>query len=608
MSGREPLKTRTMLLLLALLLVAAISLTQAAAPDAGRVVAITNAWIFDATGRAPFHGSVLIRDGRIEAVGEKLSLPKRRTTIDAHGKALLPGLFDLHTHWTPNSEPDATPGIATAYLAGGVTTVNDFHQAPESYAARRQWLSTLAAPHVNFAARFSTPLGHGADWADEQTTRWVNTPESARREFAEVLAYRPDVIKAFTDGWRYGTSPDNTSMNEATLTALVQSAHAANLKVLTHTVSVEPALVAARAGVDVIAHSIQDRELSAEEIAQIKASGLSYAPTLAVYEPRDSRRGGAAQDPAAAEAARLQRERKFGFALYNVKALHAAGVNVASGTDAGMFPHAGATGHELELLVRAGLAPSDALLAGTVNSARGIGLDGDRGTIEPGKRADLILVDGRPWEDISAIHRVTDTLVDGRLLYTGGKVVLANAGQAPPPVSVPALVDDFERADGRSRLDTLRTDEADGGGDRSVQVTTRVPRADGGGHALLVSATLSSKPAPFASVLIPLSRGAVAPADLRGYKGLRLEIRGESAAQSVVMRGVPGSPEWRAALPASTAWKKVELPFGSFVPAAREGRPANAAWSGTDITSIGILGAGKAGQTIWFEVDNLELY
>jgi hypothetical protein len=295
--------------------------------------------------------------------------------------------------------------------------------------------------------------------------------------------------------------------------------------------------------------------------------------------------------------------------LHNVKALHDAGVNIASGTDAGMFPHAGATGHELELLVRAGLTPSDALLAGTVNSARSIGLAADRGTIEAGKRADLVLVDGRPWEDIGAIHRVTDTLVDGRVLYTDGKPVLPNAGQAPPPVPVPALVDDFERTDGRSSLDTLRTDEADGGADRSIQVTTRVPRPDGG-HALLVSARLSSKPAPFASVLIPLSRGAVAPADLRGYKGLRLELRGESAGQSVLLRGVPGSPEWRAALPASAGWKKVELPFGSFVPAAaEEGRSAAAAtWSGTEVTSIGIIGAGQAGQTIWFEVDNVELY
>jgi len=600
MSTRASLKTLPMLALPALLLAAAIGLAQAAAPEAGRVTAITDAWIFDATGRAPFRGTVLIRDGRIEAVGEKLRVPKRSNIINARGKALLPGLFDLHTHWTPNSEPDATPGIATAYLAGGVTTVNDFHQAPESYESRRQWLATLAAPHVNFAARFSTPLGHGADWADEQTTRWVNTPEAARRELSEVLPYRPDVIKAFTDGWRYGVNPDNTSMNQATLAALVQAAHAANLKVLTHTVSVEPGLLAARAGVDVIAHSLQDRELTTAEIGIIKASGLSYVPTLAVYEPRASRSAGnSAQD--------LQRERKFGIALYNVKALHDAGVAIASGTDAGMFPHAGATGHELELLVRAGLTPSAALIAGTVNSARSIGLAADRGTIEPGKRADLVLVDGRPWEDIAAIHKVTDTLVDGRVLYTGGKPVLPNTGQAPPPVVVQALVDDFERTDGRSSLDTLRTDEADGGGDRSVQVTTRVPRVDGG-HALLVSATLSSKPAPFASVLIPLSRGAVVPADLSGYKGLRLELRGEGVSQSVVLRGVPGSAEWRASVPATTDWKKLELPFGSFVAAAaEEGQPA-AMWSGIDITSIGIIAAGNAGQTIWFEVDNVEFY
>ena len=97
------------------------------------------------------------------------------------GKALLPGFFDLHTHWaTSRGFPTTTPQIATAYVQSGVTTVNDYNHQPESFAPRREWLSHLVAPHVNFAARLSTPGGHGADWADEATTITVNTPRAAR--------------------------------------------------------------------------------------------------------------------------------------------------------------------------------------------------------------------------------------------------------------------------------------------------------------------------------------------------------------------------------------------------------------------------------------------
>ncbi len=208
-----------------------------ATPKEGSL-AIVGATVFDATGAAPRVATVLVEDGRIVRVEPGLKPPAGVRTIDARGKALLPGLFDLHTHWTPAGEPDTTPQIATAYVAAGVTTVNDFHEQPESYAPRRAWLATLVAPHVNFAARISTPGGHGADWADQSTTIWINTPQAARAAIERLKPYRPDLIKAFTDGWRYGLAPDNTSMDEGTLKALVGAAHDAKLKVLTHTVTV----------------------------------------------------------------------------------------------------------------------------------------------------------------------------------------------------------------------------------------------------------------------------------------------------------------------------------------------------------------------------------
>jgi imidazolonepropionase-like amidohydrolase len=266
--------------------------------------------------------------------------------------------------------------------------VNDFNEAPEAYAPLREWLGTLAAPHVNFAARISTPGGHGADWADQATTKWVNTPEAARSAVESLAAYKPDLIKVFTDGWRYGAAPDNTSMDGWTLSALTEAAHQQHLKVVTHTVTVERGLVAAKANVDSLAHGLQDRVLTPDEVQIIKASGMAEIPTLAVYDPN--------KDPS--KPADAQRLRKFDNALKNVKLLYDAGVPIALGTDAGMpqTPHGPSTLHELELLVRAGLTPAQALVAATQTSAHLLAQDGDRGTIAPGKRADILLFDGKP--------------------------------------------------------------------------------------------------------------------------------------------------------------------------------------------------------------------
>src|ERR1043165_4560957 len=95
---------------------------------------------------------------------------------------------------------------------------------------------------------------------------------------------KPDVIKVFTDGWRYGTAPNLTSMNVETLSAIVEEAHAGGVKVVTHTVTLAGAKIAARAGVDVLVHGIGDADVDAELIEIMKAKGTSYVSTLAVYE------------------------------------------------------------------------------------------------------------------------------------------------------------------------------------------------------------------------------------------------------------------------------------------------------------------------------------
>ena len=413
-----------------------------AATAGDKAVLIRDAMVFDGTGRAPYAASVLVEDGRIAAIGAGLTAPKGARVVNARGQALLPGLFDLHTHWTPNATPSELPQVANLYMAAGVTTVSDFHEPPEAYAPRRAWLASIAAPDVKFAARMSTPLGHGADWGDENTTRWVNSPEAARAGVRAVAAYKPDFIKAFTDGWRYSNAADNSSMDEETLTALVDEAHKNGLKVFTHTVMVKRGKAAARAGVDVIAHSVQDGAVDEELIALMREHGTAYAPSLAVYLPErvdGSGRNNGKPDVLA------QREQNFANALHNVKTLHDAGIPVVVGTDAGMTgtPHGTSTLRELELLVQAGLTPSEALLAGTSASAKALGVN-DRGSIEVGKRADLLLVSGRPWERIGDVRNTQQVYVAGRQVQGKGAVLPAgNKALALPAQPVQALVDDF---------------------------------------------------------------------------------------------------------------------------------------------------------------------
>jgi len=556
---------------------------------------ISGATLFDATGSAPRKADVLVIDGRIAEVGTNVRKPKGARVLDARGMSLLPGLFDLHTHWTPGGQPNNAPQIAKAYALAGVTTVDDFHSQPEAYAPKREWLQGVIAPHVNYIARVGTPGGHGTDWGDENTTKSITTPDSARVAIRELLPYRPDRIKIFNDGWRYGTSPNNNSVTEEALTALVDEAHKNDLKVVSHTVTVARGKEAARAKVDVIVHSLQDGEVDAELIALMKANNTAYAPTLAVYEPRPEKVAKAA--PAVAE----QTRRKFDYALHNTKALHDAGILIALGTDAGMpgTPHGWSTHRELELLVQAGLTPEQALMAGTANSAKAMGLFEDRGTIEPGKRADLLLVQGEPWRDIKAIEAVRSVVIDGRVVTQGKSPVLTADPVAPKPVKAASLIADFERADGRSSVDTIILRDTNGGMDRST-IAHAITARDNTNHSLSLIGRMSSDKDASAGITIPLTRGGFVATDARAFRGVRLAVRGEGV---FALRITAANGTWNAAFDSGAAWQTIEIPFSAFKP----GRD-DAHWDASQLYSVGIAAHRPAGSKAWLEIDDVAFY
>src|SRR5690606_4909018 len=145
----------------------------------------------------------------------------------------------------------------------------------------------------------------------------------------------------------------------------------------------------------------------------------------------------------------------------NVKILHDAGVLVALGTDAGMTgtPHGVSTLREMELLVKAGLTPKEALMAGTANSAKAIGLLDDRGTIEAGQRAELVLIRGTPWVGIADVRETEQVILGGKVVVGPGvSLPTANGAASMPAIKAAAGIDDLEASDGRSSLGTLRLD------------------------------------------------------------------------------------------------------------------------------------------------------
>ena len=198
-------------------------------------VLIQGARVIDGTGAPARDVSVRFHGDRIDAVGTDVAAPAGSRVIEARGQTLIPGLFDLHTHLSASAVTGAPADWGKhlkAYLAAGVTSVNDFAVYGEMFEPMRQLLAggALPGPRVNMAVRISTTGGHGTEggWGDFMTLE-ANTAEQAHARMKTALSMKPAVIKVFTDGWRYGTAPDLTSMNFETLSAIVADAHAAGI-------------------------------------------------------------------------------------------------------------------------------------------------------------------------------------------------------------------------------------------------------------------------------------------------------------------------------------------------------------------------------------------
>ncbi|TKD51069.1 amidohydrolase family protein [Sphingomonas baiyangensis] len=593
-----------------------------AAPPMVEALLIRGAHVFDGSGSAAQPGDVLIEGERIVRVAPRIAAPPGATVIEGAGHTLLPGLHDLHTHMrSPGFGGPDDPGKAyAAYLAAGVTTASDFSVYHEMLAPIRAMTASGAvpAPHLKLAIRLSTPGGHGAEygWGKDFTLE-VNTPRAARLAMGKALAYRPDVIKVFTDGWRYGRSPDLTSMDVPTLAAIVDAAHAAGVPVVTHTVTLAGAKLAARAGVDALGHGIGDAPVDDEVVALMRARGTAYVPTLAVYEPLQTRRftpraAAALRAPEAAAEARRDTEtaipeletRRWAIMRANVKALADAGIAIGVGTDAGIggVYHGSATLHEIRLLTEAGLTPARALAAATSASAAILNDTPRHGRIAPGQRADLLLVAGRPDRRIDDLFAVREVVLAGRRVNRARLAeLLGSTAMSPlPRTAMPGPIYSGNGPEGRTDLGTLIVDNSDAGVDHSELEHVRLPDP----RRLFALARFGAAPRPYARLSLPLTPGGVQLADASGFAGVMLTVRGAGAYRLMFDQyGLRQSQWFAAGFDAGARRTRIRLPFERFA-----SRDAAARFDAASLRKIEIELSGAPGGKQWIEIDNLRFY
>lgn len=367
-------------------------------------------------------GAVVVENGLIASVGEARALPPGVEFVDLGDATLLPGLIDAHVHlvWSASAEPHEVveresraltvlrcAANAALHLGAGVTSVRDVG-ATDGLSidiARAVELGLIPGPRVVAAGRaIAMTGGHG--WF---IGREADGVEAVRHAVRSELKAGAECIKLMASGGVYGHAeePGSPQLTVEELRAGVAEAHKAGRKVAAHAYSAEAINNALSAGVDSIEHgSFLDRATA----ERMREQGTYLVPTLSVYQAM-SDRGPELGSPdyiqrKTAEVLMASRE-AFRLALET-------GVPLAAGTDCGApgHPH-GTLPEELRLMVEAGATPLEALRCGTSAAAVVLGLAEEVGTLEPGKKADLLAVGGDPLRDVGALRDIRLVLRDG---------------------------------------------------------------------------------------------------------------------------------------------------------------------------------------------------
>jgi imidazolonepropionase-like amidohydrolase len=380
-------------------------------------------------GRILEHATVLLDGERIVKVAEgTVPIPKDTRKIPLEGRTLLPGFIDCHVHLCLDGSPDpvtllmAEPlpmttlkaaQFARQTLMAGVTSVRDLGAKDGIDLIIRDAIRSglIPGPRMLASGRLICMTG-GHGW---QIGREADGPDEVMKAAREQIRSGADLVKFMATGgvMTPGVEPGSEQLTEEELRAGIEEAHKAGRKTATHAMGTQGILNALRAGIDSIEHGVF---LDEETISWLLKRDVPLVPTLSALYHIESK-GVAAGIPAFAVDKTLKLK---SFHLESVRMAHEAGVRVAMGTDAGTpFNGHGQNLGELQRLVEVGYSPMEALESGTRVASQVLGQEKELGTIEEGKLADLIVVEGNPLEEVGLLVKPEAI----HLVMQGGKLV-----------------------------------------------------------------------------------------------------------------------------------------------------------------------------------------
>jgi imidazolonepropionase-like amidohydrolase len=409
-------------------------------------LAIQGATLIDGAGNPPRANSlVVISAGRIVSIGaatpEALrALPAGTRIINAASKWIVPGLIDAHVHAETNED-------LKTMLRWGVTSARlmaeDVAAAERTAAASRR---RPDIPEIFPAAPIFTVKGGWWDEGnppDSHLNRFPATPEEARAAVRRARELGSAEIKLMLDdmSWCRAPKPTLARVKADVAAALLGEARESGMRSSVHAPNLADAREAVADGATALAHGVLD-PLDAGTIALMKSRPVFYIPTMDIFEFLADTRSfvdGVLSDPRAVAGLPAETVKTYRAAAYsdgyrvrypnfenvgrhlptlreNLRRLHAAGVPIALGTDMWAFPGLGVS-IEMDLYVRSGISSLEAIRAATQTAARSLGIDKDRGTLEPGKRADILVLDADPLSDVKNIRSIS-------AIYKAGQRVL----------------------------------------------------------------------------------------------------------------------------------------------------------------------------------------
>jgi len=402
------------------------------------------------------NASVVIRGDRIVCAGPRASCqpPAGAEQVNLAGRWIIPGLVDAHVHYSQTGWADGRPDaldmrqrfpydstIAVlrdprpfwrSYLCSGVTATFDVGGYPWTWALRERAEPLPNAPHVAAAGPLLSTRDHWLNVPGERQFLHIATDSAVDAGARYLILNRTDAVKVWF--LARGGTPD-TATWRARLMRAGELARRARVPLIVHATNLWAAQQAVDAGAKLLVHGVSDREVDDAFIRAARAAGTIYTPTLIVGDGYRQLRGRRfapegndlrCVDPATrakafltdslpgrpddAQLARAREQATTGFTLdaANLMKVHRAGIPIAMGTDAGnpLTLHGTSVFLEMEALQRAGLTPTEVIVASTKNGALAMGRLADFGTIEAGKIADLVVLTADPTTDIANARRI----------------------------------------------------------------------------------------------------------------------------------------------------------------------------------------------------------